>query len=268
MSRRVIINADDFGLCTEVNRAVRRAHRTGVLTSASLLVNAPGTAEAVALALELPTLGLGVHLALTELQPLTRCPRLAPHGRFPSSHSLVYARLLARRVSRAEVRGEIEAQLTAARATGLPFDHIDGHGHVHVLPQVLEALVDIGGSLGFDRLRWPDEAEWEPSRPPLAARLKRALVRRLCAAQPDAVRAWARTEHFFGLAASGQMTIARLRAVAAALPDGTSEIMCHPATVDGLYPGYLGAQELAALCDGELADALPPRVRFSELPHP
>ncbi len=267
MSRRVIINADDFGLCTEVNQAVLRAHAHGVLTSASLLVNAPGTAAAVALARDLPTLGLGIHLALTELQPLTRCPRLAPHGQFASSHSLVYARLLARRVTRAEVRGEIEAQLTAALATGLPFDHIDGHGHVHVLPQVLEAVVEIGGAMGLNRLRWPDEAEWEPIRPSLAARLKRALVRRLCQAQRDAVREWVRPEHFFGLAASGQMTLARWRAVAAALPEGTSEVMCHPATVDGLYAGYLGAQELAALGDAALAAALPERVRFGELRH-
>lgn len=270
MTRQVIINADDFGLSGEVNQAVVRAHRAGVLSSASLLVNAPGTADAVALARELPNLGLGIHLALTELAPLTRCPHLAPGGRFAHSHGAVYAQLLTSRVPAAEVRAEVEAQLTAALATGLPFDHLDSHGHVHVLPVVWRALAELGPRLGLTRVRWPREDSWEVAAglpaPPLAARLKRTLVRRLCHRLEPATAGWVRPTHFYGLASSGQMTTARLRALAAALPAGSSEIMVHPATVDQLYPGYLGAQELAALLDAEVGQRLPARQRFAELP--
>ena len=60
-SRRLIVNADDFGLSPSVNEAVVRAHRDGILTSASLMVNAPGFAEAVELARANPRLGVGLH---------------------------------------------------------------------------------------------------------------------------------------------------------------------------------------------------------------
>src|ERR1035437_859076 len=61
---RLIVNADDFGLSSSVNEAVIRAHREGILTSASLMVNEPGFDEAVKLARENPRLGVGLHLTL------------------------------------------------------------------------------------------------------------------------------------------------------------------------------------------------------------
>src|SRR5436190_16944781 len=62
--RRLIINADDFGRSQSINEAIVRAHREGVLTSASLMMNEPACAEAVALAKENPNLGIGLHLTL------------------------------------------------------------------------------------------------------------------------------------------------------------------------------------------------------------
>src|SRR5258706_14078771 len=62
--RRLIVNADDFGGSASINEAVIRAHRDGILTSASLMVNEPGFAEAVKLARENPTMGVGLHLTL------------------------------------------------------------------------------------------------------------------------------------------------------------------------------------------------------------
>jgi predicted glycoside hydrolase/deacetylase ChbG (UPF0249 family) len=64
--RRLIVNADDFGASTAVNQAVIRAHREGILTTASLMVNEPGFAEAVSLARENPRLGVGLHLTLLQ----------------------------------------------------------------------------------------------------------------------------------------------------------------------------------------------------------
>src|SRR5262249_40716320 len=63
-SRRLIVNADDFGLSVSVNQAVIRAHREGILTSASLMVNEPGFEDAVKLARENSRLGVGLHLTL------------------------------------------------------------------------------------------------------------------------------------------------------------------------------------------------------------
>ena len=62
--RRLIVNADDFGRSASINQAVIRAHREGILTTTSLMVNEPAFEEAVALARENPTLGVGLHLTL------------------------------------------------------------------------------------------------------------------------------------------------------------------------------------------------------------
>src|SRR5712671_178540 len=63
-NRRLIVNADDFGRSRSINEAVIRAHREGILTSASLMVNEEASAEAIALARENPQLGVGLHLTL------------------------------------------------------------------------------------------------------------------------------------------------------------------------------------------------------------
>lgn len=264
MPTRVIVNADDFGLCPAVNQAVALAHRTGVLSSTSLLVNAPATAEAVALAGELPELGVGLHLALTELEPLTAAPHLAPGGRFPSQHLVAQCRLWFQRVPAAELRAEVQAQFEAALRTGLPIDHVDGHGHVHLVPGVLEVVAECCREFGIRALRW--SAEPPGLCAPTAARLKRWLVAQWCRRGEAQTLGLARPAWFRGLVWSGQLSLARLRQLAASLPDGTGEIMCHPAMHDEVaYAGYVGAVELAALRDPDLPDLLPPRARFSEL---
>src|SRR5260370_35383027 len=62
--RSLIVNADDFGRSSSINRAIVRAHQEGILTTASLMVNEPASSEAVALARENPRLGVGLHLTL------------------------------------------------------------------------------------------------------------------------------------------------------------------------------------------------------------
>ncbi|MCC7494184.1 MAG: ChbG/HpnK family deacetylase [Fimbriimonadaceae bacterium] len=269
--RRLIVNADDFGLSDRVNQAVASAHRDGALSSASLLVNAPATAAAVRLAAALPGLGIGLHLALTELAPLTTCPALAPGGRFPPHHQQVFRRLLAEQVPRTEIAAEVRAQFAAARDSGLRIDHVDGHGHVHLLPGVLEAVVAACAEFGVPALRWPVEPAWEPPglTPGLGARLKRWLLRRLAQRGEPLVAGLARPAAFFGLAASGRVDQHLLLALAVTPWAGVAELMVHPTTVDQAeYPAYCGARELAALTSAAVAAALPPRVTFRELPAP
>ena len=69
MERKIIINADDFGLCDGVNRAVVQAHTQGILTSTTIMANMPAAPQAIELARQLPTLGVGVHLNLSEGKP-------------------------------------------------------------------------------------------------------------------------------------------------------------------------------------------------------
>jgi hypothetical protein len=89
LHRRLIVNADDFGLSHSVNAAVIRAHREGILTTASLMVNEAGFEEAVKLARENPQLGVGLHLTLLQghsTLPPKKIPGLVnARGEFPEN---------------------------------------------------------------------------------------------------------------------------------------------------------------------------------------
>jgi hopanoid biosynthesis associated protein HpnK len=178
--RRLVVSADDFGAAPEVNQAVERAHRDGVLTNASLMVSGEAAADAVAVARRLPRLGVGLHLVLaqgTPAAPRARIPRLVRRdGRFrdaPVASGLRYAWLCLGRAGARQLRTEIEAQLDAFARTGLGLSHVDGHLHMHLHPMVLPILLELAPRYGIRALRLVRE--------PLARAIRydgRHLVRR------------------------------------------------------------------------------------------
>ncbi|MGH7954311.1 MAG: ChbG/HpnK family deacetylase, partial [Limisphaerales bacterium] len=135
-SRRLIVNADDFGLSRSVNQAVIRAHRDGILTTASLMVNESGFDEAVNLARENPKLGVGLHLTLLQghsaLSP-EKIPSLVnSRGEFSGSPVGVGMNYFFKRRLREQLRAEIHAQFEKFHSTDLPLDHVNGHLHLHL----------------------------------------------------------------------------------------------------------------------------------------
>ena len=140
MSRFLIIHADDFGMTPQVNAAVLRAHREGVLTSASLMVAEPGWQEAVEIARHSPTLGVGLHVTVTfdrALLPHSEIPLITrPDGKFfanPVTAGLRYARS---EKAQNQLRREMTAQFDRFAGTGLEWSHADGHQHFHLHPFV------------------------------------------------------------------------------------------------------------------------------------
>jgi hopanoid biosynthesis associated protein HpnK len=155
--RRLIVNADDFGLSASVNQAVIRAHRDGILTTASLMVNEPGCAEAVKLAKENPKLGVGLHLTLlfghSALSP-EKIPGLVnSHGEFIGNSVQVGMKYFFKRSLREQLRAEIHAQFEKFRATGLPLDHVNGHLHLHLHPVIFKILMGDAATLRITHLR-------------------------------------------------------------------------------------------------------------------
>jgi hopanoid biosynthesis associated protein HpnK len=263
--RRLIVTADDFGAGASVNAAVERGHREGILTAASLMVGAPGAADAVARARNLPTLRVGLHLVLVEGRPVlppAEVPLLVDgEGRFRSEMAMAGARLFFLPAARRQLAAEIEAQFAAFAATGLHLDHVNAHKHFHLHPTIAGLMLTIGRRFGLSAARVPAEP--------------RAIIR---AIEPhpsqlldpviDAVGALARSrfraagvlvpDQVFGLAWSGAMTAPRLHALIRALPDGISEIYLHPGLdggFEGAAPGYRYADEFAALLDREVGAA-------------
>lgn len=263
--RRLIVTADDFGADESVNIAVERAHREGILTAASLMVGAPGAAEAVRRARALPSLRVGLHLVLVEGRPVLppdRVPLLVDSGgRFRTDMAGAGARIFFSPAARRQLASEVRAQFEAFAATGLPLDHVNAHKHFHLHPTIAGAVLREAGRFGCRRARVPIEPRTviraiEPVRPhPMdavvdtVAWLCRERFRRAGMLVPDQV---------FGLAWSGAMTAPRLRGLIEALPSGLSEIYLHPGLdggFEGAAPGYRYAEEFAALVDRSVADA-------------
>ncbi len=162
--RRLIVTADDFGRSPSINAAVLRAHREGILTAASLMVNEEACDEAVALAKEAPKLGVGLHLTLLRghaALPRERIPGLVNERlEFGDNPVAVGARYFFHRGLRSQLRDEIAAQFEKFRATGLQLDHVNGHLHFHLHPTVLQILLEHAGAWGIRRLRLTCDRCW------------------------------------------------------------------------------------------------------------
>ncbi|KMO43742.1 PTS cellobiose transporter [Methylobacterium tarhaniae] len=264
--KRLVVTSDDFGLSTEVNEAVERAHRDGILTAASLMVSAPGAADAVARARALPSLRVGLHLVMVEAWPTlpaSDLPDLVDDaGLLRADQAKLGLDLALKGSARRQLEAEIRAQFEAFRATGLPLDHVNAHKHFHVHPIIAGMVLGIGRDYGMRAIRVPRESREALRRAEPGAKtglaldtapwaaLLRARARRAGLLTPDGV---------LGLAWSGAMTPARVAGLLRHLPDGLTELYLHPATGGGFpgeAPGYAYADELAALVAPESRAAL------------
>jgi hopanoid biosynthesis associated protein HpnK len=236
--RRLIVNADDFGRSRSINEAVIRAHREGILTSASLMVNEPACGEAVALARENPDLGVGLHLTL--LCGRSACPRETIPGlvndrqEFTSSPVGAGLRYFFNRRLRGQLRAEIHAQFERFRATGLPLDHVDGHLHLHLHPVVFRILMDDAERLGIRHLRLTRD-DFRLSRALARGRwgyrASHALIYRVLSARAGGVlrrRGIRHARTVFGLLQDSHVDEAYLLNLLPRLPAGDSELYSHP----------------------------------------
>ena len=158
----VIVNADDFGWSARVNAAVLRAHRDGILTTASLMVAENGWEEAVAMARGTPSLGVGLHVATTFDRPLlppAQIPCLTrQNGKFESDPVRAGLKYAISQSAGEELGREMQAQFERFAATGLVWDHVDGHQHFHMHPIVFRHLLNLCDRYGINRLRVPRES--------------------------------------------------------------------------------------------------------------
>lgn len=254
----MIFSADDFGLSDAVNEGIERAHRDGLLRSASLMVAAPAAADAVRRARALPGLRVGLHLVTIEgpaMLPPPRIPALVDTaGQFPSDQLRLGLRYFFYPSVRRQLAAEIRAQFAAFAATGLTLDHANAHKHMHLHPTVGAMMLRIGREFGLRAVRIPAEPPWVLA----ACGTPGSLGDRLLYRWTDLLRHQAKragmavNDHCFGLAWSGRMSTERLTCLAAHLPDGVSEVYFHPAsgrdaTLDRLMPDYQHEGELQTL---------------------
>lgn len=236
--RRLIVNADDFGRSRSINKAVIRAHREGILTSASLMVNEPDCAEAVALAKETPKLGVGLHLAL--LCGRAGLPRekiaglVNEQNEFTNNPVGAGFRYFVNRNLRAQLRAEIHEQFARFRATGLPLDHVNGHLHLHLHPTVFGILMQDAEQLGIRSMRLTREPFWMDVPLARGRRLYRFahaaiyFVLSRLALSGFRRRRLRHTQRVFGLLENDRVDEAYVLKLLNVLPPGDSELYSHP----------------------------------------
>ena len=162
MTLQKIFNADDFGISKGVNAAIVKAHREGILNSASLMINQKYAAEAVKLAKEMPELEMGLHVNLTNEYPAASAQEipLLVDGQGKLKNGFVNLLLLSffkPRQLRLQVEIEMRAQIAKYLTTGLPLQHLDSHRHVHMIPQIFKTMRKLQKEFEVPRIRVMNE---------------------------------------------------------------------------------------------------------------
>jgi hopanoid biosynthesis associated protein HpnK len=235
---RLIVNADDFGLSPSVNEAVVRAHREGVLTTASLMVNEAGFDAAVKLAKENPWLGVGLHLTLLmgrATLPPEKIPGLVnARGEFSNSPVGVGVRYFFQRRLREQLRAEIHAQFQKFHATGLPLDHVNGHLHLHLHPVIFKILMDDADTLRIRHVRLTRDClarSRRMSRGHLLYKFSHAAIFEFLSGRARKVLSAKQIRHAqitFGLLQDSRVDEEYILKLLPELPPGDSELYAHP----------------------------------------
>lgn len=275
MSARLIVNADDYARTPEVSRGIRQAHVRGIVTSTTAMMNMPGAARDLQLALaECPRLGLGVHLVLTSGRPLTgraRVPSLVDgDGNFRPLEPFL-ARLDSVRLD--EVEAEWRAQVGRfLAAAGRPPDHLDSHHHSSYFTEDLFRLMlqlarEFGCAVRLASAQG-EGADMIGLPPQLASEIAEFAPRLTAEYRPRAPDA------FYPTFYDDQATRQGLDRILGDLAEGASELMCHPGYVDaallaGSTYNRQREAELEILTDPNLRQAIQARgielVAFRDL---
>ena len=242
--KRLIVNADDFGLTENVNRGILDAHREGIVTSTTLLANGMAFESAVAAGKRFHRLGIGVHLNLTEGKPVAdarHIPTLVDRGgRLHLAPARLWAGIALGQVSLSEIEVELRAQVRKVIRAGIRPTHFDGHKHVHVLPGVSDIVIRLAREFRIPAVRCPMEQNGQASGPlrnrrfSRISKVKQYLVSRAVSDQARNFRkklaqvGLLSPTYFQGLSRTGFLDASAIREILGNLPPGTSELMCHP----------------------------------------
>jgi hopanoid biosynthesis associated protein HpnK len=246
--RNLIVNADDLGWTEGVNRGIAEAHRNGIVTSASLLANGAAFASGVELARTTPGLGVGIHLNLSDGEPVADrelvTTLLNDRGELEGKPESLLLKLARRSVLLDEVEREWDAQIQKVREAGIEPTHLDGHKHVQMLPGVFEIALRLAKKHGIAAVRVSHEESSLRAALSSGAKQKGSVVMKQGVqarglkflardAREQAERAGIATaDYFCGIAQTGELTRGGVLRLLEILPDGTTELMCHPGYAD------------------------------------
>jgi hopanoid biosynthesis associated protein HpnK len=238
--RRLIVNADDFGYTSGVNRAIVEAHSHGVVTSSTLMANGPAFAEATLLARTVPKLSVGCHVVLTDGVPVlaaAQLPSLTTNSHFRDGMMTFAARSIAGRMNTDEIILETSAQIHKLQSAGIVVSHIDTHKHTHLFPGVLRPLLRAAAACGVRAVRnpfgprLPLQSSHLLAHPGLWTRYAEVRVLGSFAGRfREAVdrEGFSTPDGTLGIVVTGALDETVFDAIARSIPEGTWEFVCHP----------------------------------------
>ena len=235
-----MVNADDFGFTSGVNRAIIKAHTGGVVTSATLMANGPAFCEVKELSKQFPKLSIGCHVVLIDGEPVlppAKAPSLTESGRFRNDLKTFAARALTGQLDATEIAAEATAQIRRVQAAGFCVSHFDTHKHTHIFPKVLRPLLLAASECGVRAVRNP----FGPRLPlPASELLKRPnlwtrwVEMRVLGTFAGNFQKTVQREGFvtpdgtLGIEVTGTLNETLFTAIASSVPEGTWEFVCHP----------------------------------------
>lgn len=238
--RRLIVNADDFGFTSGVNRAIVEAHTHGVVTSSTLMANGPAFREAAELAKTLPRLSIGCHVVLTDGEPVLNADRISSitsNSRFRDGMATFAARAIAGRMSADQIGEEAMAQIRKIQSAGFIVSHFDTHKHTHLFPKILRPLLRAAAACGVHAVRNP----FGPRMPMRSSQLltrpglwKRSAQLHVLSRFAIRFRESVDREGFvtpdgtLGIVVTGALDETLFYEIAHSIPEGTWEFVCHP----------------------------------------
>ena len=239
--RRLIVNADDFGLTRGVNRAIVEASSNGIVTSSTLMANGQAFEDAIAHAKSASRLSVGCHVVLVDGSPVlggrqasTLSDKRAKDGRFYDGLGGFALRAVSGRVDADEIEAEVTAQIRKLQSAGISVSHLDSHKHTHILPQVLRPLLRAARTCGVPAVRNP----FGPVRFSIVAKYpslwKRysqvSVLNRLGSRFRNSVTdaGMLTTDGTVGIVGTGAMDDYLFASIVESLPEGTWEFVCHP----------------------------------------
>jgi predicted glycoside hydrolase/deacetylase ChbG (UPF0249 family) len=245
--KRLIVNADDYNTDSERNRGILQAGRSGMVSSVTVIANLPGGDGALAELKLVMGARIGIHLNLTSGRPLAPGQKtLTDEAGIFFAKRAAWRRALLGAFDMKDVEREFAAQIERLAAAGIAPDHIDGNNHIHVFPGIAGVTAALARRFGIARIRLPQErfsraGQWT-GRNALKKYIIGLLSRR---ARPLFERCGLRfTDHFAGIQFPVVTDTASLKAFLADLPEGTTELMCHPGYRNQANPFSTSEREL------------------------
>jgi hopanoid biosynthesis associated protein HpnK len=238
--RRLIVNADDFGFTSGVNRGIVEAHTRGIVTSSTLMANGRAFAEAVQLAHATPQLSVGCHIVLIDGEPVLagdQLPSLTTNSHFRDGLKSFAARSIAGRIDPEQITAEATSQIRKLQSAGIAVSHIDTHKHTHLFPGILRPLLRAAAACNVRALRnpfgprLPLRSSQLLARPNLWTRFAEVRILRAFAGKfRTAVdrEGFATPDGTLGIEVTGSLDETLFHAIARSLPEGSWEFVCHP----------------------------------------